>query len=33
LGGGLIRPEKLTSILQMFRKNKGVEKKGEGEIN
>ena len=26
LGGGLIRPEKLTGILEMFRKKKEVEK-------
>lgn len=30
LGGGLIRPEKLTGILEMFRRKKGVEKRGEG---
>jgi hypothetical protein len=32
LGGGLIRPEKLTGILEMFRRKKGVEKRGEGEL-
>jgi hypothetical protein len=32
LGGGLIRPEKLTGILEMFRKKKEVEKRGEGEL-
>jgi len=29
LGGGLIRPEKLTGVLQMFRRSKKIEKKGE----
>lgn len=28
LGGGLIRPEKLTGIMQMFKKGKGTEEKG-----
>ena len=32
LGGGLIRPEKLTGILEMFRRKKDVEKRGEGEL-
>jgi hypothetical protein len=30
LGGGLIRPEKLTGVLEMFRKNKKVEERGGG---
>ncbi|HLE49275.1 MAG TPA: hypothetical protein VI819_04580 [Patescibacteria group bacterium] len=29
LGGGLIRPDKITGILEMFRKKKNVEKRGE----
>ena len=32
IGGGLIRPEKLTGILEMFRRKKKVEKRGEGEV-
>lgn len=28
LGGGLIRPEKLTGILEFFGRKRGVEKKG-----
>jgi len=28
LGGGLIRPEKLTGVLEMFRKNKKTETHG-----
>jgi hypothetical protein len=28
LGGGLIRPERLTGVLEMFKKGKGVESKG-----
>lgn len=32
LGGGLIRPEKLTGVLEMFRRGKKMEKRGEGEI-
>jgi len=32
LGGGLIRPEKLTGILEMFRKKKGVEVKEKGNM-
>jgi hypothetical protein len=28
LGGGLIRPDKLTSVLEMFKKNKKLEKQG-----
>lgn len=31
LGGGLIRPEKLTGILEMFGKNKKLETRGQGE--
>ncbi|MFH1971005.1 MAG: hypothetical protein ABIJ05_01310 [Patescibacteria group bacterium] len=30
LGGGLIRPEKLTGVLEMFGKNKKMETKGQG---
>ncbi len=33
LGGGLIRPEKITGILELFGKNKKMEKLGEGEVN
>ena len=32
IGGGLIRPDKLTSIFEMFGKKKNVEKRGEGEV-
>ena len=32
LGGGLIRPEKLTGILEMFKKNKKVETHGDDSI-
>ena len=32
LGGGLIRPEKLTGVLELFRKNKRMKKHGEGEM-
>ncbi|MGD8744085.1 MAG: hypothetical protein PVJ52_00635 [Candidatus Woesebacteria bacterium] len=28
LGGGLLRPEKLTGILEMFKRKKSVEKRG-----
>jgi len=31
LGGGLIRPEKLTSILEIFKKNKALESRGNGQ--
>lgn len=31
IGGGLLRPEKLTSVLEFFRKRKKVEKHGDGE--
>lgn len=31
LGGGLIRPEKLTGVLELFRKNKKMQRHGEGE--
>jgi hypothetical protein len=30
LGGGLIRPEKLTSVMEMFRKGKRMESQGLG---
>lgn len=30
LGGGLIRPEKLTSVLEILRKNKKLETHGQG---
>lgn len=30
LGGGLIRPEKLTSVLEMLRRGKKLEQKGQG---
>ncbi len=29
LGGGLIRPEKLTKVLEMIKKNKKMETRGE----
>ena len=29
LGGGLIRPEKLTGVIEMFGKNKKMESKGQ----
>lgn len=29
LGGGLIRPDRLSGILEMFKKGKGVETRGE----
>jgi hypothetical protein len=32
LGGGLIRPEKLTGIIEILRKNKKMESHGEGQI-
>ena len=31
LGGGLIRPEKITGILEMFRRKNKVETRGQGE--
>lgn len=31
LGGGLIRPEKLTGILEMFRKGKKIETQGQSQ--
>jgi hypothetical protein len=31
LGGGLIRPEKLTGILEMFRRNKRLETQGQSQ--
>lgn len=33
LGGGLLRPEKLTGILELFGKKKKMEKRGEGEFH
>jgi len=30
LGGGLIRPDKLTSVLEILKKNKKMETHGEG---
>lgn len=30
LGGGLIRPDKLTSVVELFHKNKKIETHGEG---
>lgn len=30
LGGGLIRPDKLTSVLEILRKNKKLETHGQG---
>lgn len=30
LGGGLIRPEKLTSVLEILRKNKKLQTHGQG---
>ncbi len=32
-GGGLIRPEKLTGILELFGRKRTLEKRGEGEIS
>ncbi|OGM19655.1 hypothetical protein A2686_00250 [Candidatus Woesebacteria bacterium RIFCSPHIGHO2_01_FULL_38_10] len=32
LGGGLLRPEKLTGILEFFGKKRRMEKRGEGEF-
>lgn len=32
LGGGLLRPEKLTGVLEMFKKDKKVEQKGETQL-
>lgn len=32
LGGGLIRPEKLTGILELLKKNKNLETHGEGRV-
>jgi len=32
LGGGLIRPEKLTGILELFGKGRTLGKRGEGDI-
>ncbi|OGM09862.1 hypothetical protein A2W13_01615 [Candidatus Woesebacteria bacterium RBG_16_36_11] len=29
LGGGLIRPEKLTGLLEMFKKGKKIEERGQ----
>ena len=31
LGGGLIRPEKLTRVFEMFRKKKGMQSHGSGD--
>ena len=33
LGGGLIRPDKLTGILELFGKKRKLEKRGHGEMN
>jgi hypothetical protein len=33
LGGGLIRPDKLTGILELFGKNKKLKTRGEGELH
>lgn len=33
LGGGLIRPDKLTGILELFGKNKKLKTRGEGEFH
>lgn len=32
LGGGLIRPEKLTGVLEMFRRRKGVKIREQGSL-
>ena len=32
LGGGLIRPEKLTGVLEMLRKGKKIEERGETKV-
>jgi hypothetical protein len=32
LGGGLIRPEKLTGILEMFKKGKRMEERGQSKL-
>ncbi len=33
IGGGLIRPDKLTSVLELFRKKKGMQTHGENSAN
>jgi hypothetical protein len=33
LGGGLIRPDKITGILELFKKNKKMNKIGQGELH
>lgn len=33
IGGGLIRPDKLTGILELFRRKKNMQTHGEGESN
>jgi len=30
LGGGLIQPNKITSVVEMFKKDKRMQKRGEG---
>lgn len=32
LGGGLLRPEKLTGVLEMFRKGKKMKKRGDAKF-
>lgn len=32
LGGGLIRPEKLTGVLELVRKSKKLKKRGDGAV-
>ena len=31
-GGGLLRPEKLTGILELFKRGKKMKRRGEGEL-
>ncbi len=33
LGGGLIRPDKLTGIMELFKKDKKMGKMGQGEVH
>ncbi len=32
LGGGLIRPEKISGVLELFKKNKKLNKLGDGDV-
>jgi len=33
LGGGLIRPEKLTGIIELFGRKRKMEKRGQGDVH